>query len=230
MLRREVLSSGQASAPQTAAEQSALEAKAFAAAAAFDKGVSLGPEALERYSRFFDMPSESQTGEKNAYSDGGGKGNSPDREEIPQKEELQAIAEKEAEEDSLLDMMNRIPGKNGQHWAVFPFNITLRGVELQVFLRILKGEAFSGGENEHLIIDISAPAHQYRCFLRKTGINIQADIQVYPELSPRALKSLTKKAEKLLSFGEILVRNGSGTPSWTEDWSAECLPSVNKTV
>jgi len=239
-LRKEVLDSSRTASPQTAAEKSVLESKALAATAALDKGVTLSPEALERYARFFGPPTDGEGGGKGAFS-GGGKGTTQDREEMPQKEELQAIAEEEAKEDHLLDVLNALPGKNGQYWAVFPFDINVRGTVLKVFLRILKGEPFLTGENEQIIIDIAGPKRQYRCFLKKTGGKLRADIRVYPELSPRTLKSLSKKAGHFLGegavltgntldFEEITVRNGEGAPSWAEHWQAEPLPFIDKEV
>ena len=240
-LRRDVLASSDSS-PQTAAEKAALEAKAMAAAAALDKGVTLSPEALERYARYLESPSFTEDGEaggKNAFG-GDGKKNPQDREEVPDKDELRAIAEEEAEKDSLLDFLNALPGKNGQYWAIFPFSITVRGAELRVFLRVLKGTPFFAGENEQLIVDIAAPKRQYRCFVKKGNGKLRADIRVYPEVTAKALKSLSKKAGGFLAgagalagnmeFEEIVVKNGEETPSWAENWCAECLPSIDKEV
>jgi len=251
-LRREVLASSTNSSPQTAAEKAALEAKALAAAAAFDKGVALTPEALERYARFFaapasaedpgkpaDKPADKQPEDpreasgENAASGGGGFGgsggkNSQDREELPQKDDLRIMAEEEAAQDDLLDLLNSIPGKNGQYWVVFPFNITVRGTELKVFIRILKGKDFLPGGSEYLIVDIAGSKRQYRCFLKKNSGKIRADIEVYPGLPPKALRALAKKAENFLPFEEVLARNGEGAPSWAENWCAESLPAVNE--
>jgi len=242
-LRRDVLASSNSS-PQTAAEKAVLEAKAMAAAAALDKGVVLSPEALERYARFLAPPAFAEDGEaggKNAFADSGGRKNPRDREDAPDEDELRAIAEEASKEDDLLDVLNAIPGKNGHYWVVVPFTINVRGTELNVFLRILKGGTFSAGENEHLIVDIAASKRHYRCFLKKSSSKLRADIQVYPEVPRRALTSLSRKAEhflagasaltgKLLDFEEIIVRNGDQMPSWTQDWCAECLPSVDKAV
>ena len=243
-LRREVLTASD-SLPRSAAEKAVFEAKAMAAAAAADKGITLSPEALERYARFLEAPAFIDDGEssgKNAFAWGGdGKKNSRNREEVPEKEELQAIAEEEASEDGLLDFMNSIPGKNGQYWVVFPFNIKVRGIELKVILRILNGGPFSGGEKEHVIVDIAGSKRQYRCFLEKASGKLRADIRVYPELSPKALKLLSKKAESFLGAGnafagnsfefeEILVRNGEEIPSWAGILLEEYLLSIDKEV
>ena len=245
-LRKEVLTSN-TSSPQTPAEKAALEAKAFAAAAAWDKGVFLSPEALERYARFLNSPllaedpesrteespeNQKETGGKDAFArGGGGKGKSPDREELPTSDELRAIAEEESKEEGFLDLLNSLPGKNGQYWVVFPLKITVEGTELRIFIRILKGEPFLTGENEHLIVDIAGSKRQYRCFLKKTSGNLRADIRVYPELSPGALKLLSKKAKSFLEEGVALtVRNGEEMPAWVEEWCAECLPSIDEEV
>ena len=243
-LRREILTASDSS-PKSAAEKAAFEAKAMAAVAAADKGVTLSPETLERYARFLEAPvfkDDGESGGKNAFNGGGsGKKNPQEREEVPDKEELRAIAGEEAKNDGFLDIMNSIPGKNGQYWAVFPFNIKVGGTELKVFLRILKGEPLLTGENEHVIVDIAGPRRQYRCFLGKTSGKLRADIRVYPELSPKALKQFSKKAKSFLGegsalvgnslvFEEILVKNGDGVPSWAEILLAEPLLSIDKEV
>ena len=233
-----------ASSPQTAAEKTALEAKAMAAAAAFDKGLALSGEALERYARFFVpplSPEESErhhedTADKNpregkeANTGGGDRKNSRNREEVPEKEELRAIAEKEATEDNFLDFFNSAPGRNGQYWKVFPFNIIIRGTELKVFIRTLKGEPLFSGGNEYIIVDIASPKRQYRFFVKTTNGKIRASLQVYPELSAKALKSLSKKAANFLNIEEISARSGGEPPSWAEDWNVEHLPSINEEV
>ena len=243
-LRREILTASDSS-PKSAAEKAAFEAKAMAAVAAADKGVTLSPETLERYARFLEAPvfkDDGESGGKNAFNGGGsGKKNPQEREEVPDKEELRAIAGEEAKNDGFLDIMNSIPGKNGQYWAVFPFNIKVGGTELKVFLRVLKGEPLLTGENEHVIVDIAGPRRQYRCFLGKTSGKLRADIRVYPELSPKALKQFSKKAKSFLGegsalvgnslvFEEILVKNGDGVPSWAEILLAEPLLSIDKEV
>jgi len=238
-LRREILgssrtSSSAASSPTTAREKAALEMNAFAAAAAMDKGVVLSPEALERYADFFGLPDLADEGETEQK-----------RKDAPTADELESIAEQEAKKDGLLNLLNSIPGKNGQYWTIIPFNIEKRGTVLRVLLRILKGEPFLSGENGQIIADITGPKRQYRCFLKKTAGKFRADIRVYPgihpPLSPRALKSLSKKAERFLGIGkesagsyrgfdEILVQNGEEEPSWVEGWCAGSLPSIDKEV
>ena len=235
-LRREILSQ-----PKNSQEtgKNLTEAKAMALLSAADKGVTLQPEALEHYAGFFVSPD-------------GEKQHRQERKDAPEQEELKIIAESEAQEDPLLDVLNSLPGKNGQYWLVFPLNINVRGTELKIFLRILKREhgsvldRLSGGEDDQLIADISAPKRQWRCFLKKAGGKFSADILVYPECGEKTLSFLQKKAERLLGkngglpwlkaagnfcgFEEIQVRNGEGFSSMADYMGAEILPVVDEEV
>ena len=248
-LRRDLLASfkdsSQGNAAPSGDEKTVLEAKALALVSALDKGVVLRPEALERYIRFL-IPEafgdrEFPAPKGSAVRPGGGKENKTDWEEIPQAEELRAIAEEQEDKDDLLDFMNLLPGKNGQYWIVLPFFISVKGIELKITIRVLKGEC------DHLIADIVGPKRRWRCFINKTAGKFRADIRVYPELPARALKALAKEAERFLGegaaqseikglgsgfsgFEEILVRNGDEAPSWVEDLCSERLLSISEEV
>jgi len=228
LLRREILNAGKASSPQTAGEKAALDSEALAAVIAADKGVALSPEALNRYASFLLPPA---LGDKEKEPD--------DSEEPPDPIELQAIAEKQEQKDDFLRLLNAIPGRNGQYWLVFPFSIKVKGTELNVFLRLLKKEYLSIGDGEDLIVDISGPKRQWRCFLKKSSGKfsenlLRADIRVYPECSQKELLVLQKEAESFFggfdNFEEIQVRNGDKIPSWAQGLSAVCLPSISEDV
>ena len=231
-LRRELLASGKASSPQAAGEKADLEAEALGTIAALDKGVSLSPEALAHYARFFTYP---------VFTEDGDDEESPGGESPPAAEEIQAIAEEQTRKDTILDFLNSLPGKNGQYWTVFPFKIKVRGTEIKVFIRILNKGLLTSGEGGYIIADMAAPKRQWRCFLEKNAGKFRADMRIFPGLPPRALKLLRKEAERFLKegaglpggfrgFDEILVRNGEGVSSWVDDLCAEALPSVNEEV
>jgi hypothetical protein len=238
-LRREILASGKSSSPETPAEKTALEAEALSALIALDKGVELSPQALEHYAHFLSFPERdhSQQNEKENLD------RDRDRKESPSEEELRILSEEQERNDGALAFLNQLPGKNRQHWLVFPFSIKVKGIEFQVFLRLLKKEPVSFGEDGHfhLIVDISGPKKQWRCFLKKIGEEFLADLSVYPRQSPRTLKVLQKEAEQILKegralfgsfkgFGEILVRNGEEAPSWVDDLCTESLPSIDEEI
>jgi hypothetical protein len=242
-LRREILASGKSSSPTTQAEKAALEAETLSALVALDKGVELSPQALEHYARFLSFPDENP-GRQNQKEDRDPDRNCDrDREESPSAEELRILSEEQGQNNGALAFLNQLPGKNGQHWLVFPFNIMVKGIEFQVFLRLLKKEPVSFGEDGHLhlIVDITGPKRRWRCFLKKIDEEFMADLRVYPMQSPRALKILQKEAEQILKegralfgsfkgFGEILVRNGEEAPSWADDFCTESLPSIDEAI
>jgi hypothetical protein len=132
-------------------------------------------------------------------------------EELPEADELKAIAEAQTREDGLLDFFNRLPGENGQNWLVLPFNINVKGIELKVLLRVLRSERASvpgipsASEDGQMIADISGPKRQWRCFVKQTGGKLRLDIRVYPEQSQRALNHLRKQAERFLGKGGGLM-------------------------
>jgi len=241
------------------------ESKIMALVSAMDKGVSLSPEALERYSRFFNLPEPQADGKGNDADgrgmDSGGKGSEAghggnnsggenssnrksgkERDSPPGPHELQALAEEEAEKDSLLDFMNRLPGENGQYWKIFPFKLSIKGIEFQIIIRSLKREALL---NDQAIVDIAGPKKQWRFFLTGGkdsdggGINIKADIKVYPEQSEGSLESLRREAEEFLGskpgglcFDGIKLRNGRPTDDLMPagDFSSFSLPSLDREV
>jgi len=238
-LRREILASGKSSSPETQAEKSELEAETLSSLIALDKGVELSPQALEHYARFFSFPERnpSRQDEKGDLDRDRG------QEESPEAEELRILTEQQGQNDDVLALLNQLPGKNGQRWLVFPFSVKVKGIELQVFLRLLKKEPVFVGEDGHLhlIVDISGPKKQWRCFLNKAGEEFLADLRVYPRQSPRAIKKLQKEAEQILKegrvlfgsfkgFDEIVVRNGEETASWADDLCTESLPSIDEEI
>ena len=234
-LRREILSSGKPSSPEDPRDKAVLEAETLARLSARDKGVVLSTDALKHYSSYFGHPG------------GGGKdqdGNNqekPDRKENPGAEELLEITESESENDDLLGFLNSLPGKKGSYWQVFPFTVKVRGIQMRVFIRLLKGELLSPPEKGRLIVDISGPKRQWRCFLKEKEGKFNADILTFPEYENKALKNLCSEAEHFLKqsgglfgkfngFGKVTIRNSDEAFSWLEDLRNESLPSINKEV
>lgn len=129
--------------------------------------------------------------------------------------------------------LNRIPGKNGRHWVVLPFNYSSGGTELKVLVRILiKGSLLSSekGNDEGLVItDIAGPKRKWRFLLNKTGEKINADVSIVPGLSPEDSKNLEKFIKNDLKFAGLRVHNGEEM-FLADEFAAEVLPVVNKEV
>jgi hypothetical protein len=242
-LRREILGSGKSSSPATQAEKTELEAETLSSLIALDKGVELSPQALEHYARFFSFPDKNPSRQDEKGNRDLDRNCDRGQEESPETEELRILTEEQGQNDGVLALLNQLPGKNGQHWLVFPFSVKVKGIELQVFLRLLKKDPVFAREDGHLhlIVDISGPKKQWRCFLNKASEEFLADLRVYPRQSPRAIKKLQKEAEQILKegralfgsfkgFDEIVVQNGEEMPSWADDLCTESLPSIDEEI
>jgi hypothetical protein len=241
-LRGDLLASGAASAPKTGREKAALEAKALAAAAAADKGLSLSPEALEEYAAAMEPDAwfSGRRGQQPEDEDPSGRKETPDGEELEKWYAQANEIGKEGGKEGLLPWLNRFPGGNGQGWAVFPFKIRVRGTELRVSVRLLiKGHPFFASGKDagqgHLIVDIEGPNQNWRFILEKNGGKSVMDITVYPGLSGSPgsvedIKALEKEAEKFFGGMEIRVCGSGEAPSLTDQLYQEALPSVNERV
>jgi hypothetical protein len=227
-LRKEVLSSG-SSSPKTAKERTAMESRALAVSAAFDKGVSLSRECLDEYAA---VPSGGDSaGDRKRRED-----SFPNKKDAPNAEELKKSFENSGQNESgghFLDLLNRIPGKNGQHWIVWPFNYGSGGTELSVLVRILIKEPINSNRC-WLIADIAGPQRKWHFVFNKNGDDkLDVNLYVFPGLE-RGMKHLQKEMEKTLkslaSEIECHIWNNEEPPSLITELGNETLPSINEEV
>ena len=118
------------------------EAMALSAAAAESKGVELTQKGLESYTEAVDPDSRRQDGERrqkdNKRNDQSEKDSSQDAEINPDAIKKTAL---ECEKNlPLLEILNKLPGKNNQRWIVLPFDFSQDGREYFVSMRILLDE------------------------------------------------------------------------------------------
>jgi len=130
----------QGEAQAQAAIQRKREALSLCAAAAESKGVELSPKGLESYAEAVDPDSRRQNGQRQDRQ----KKEKSDNEEKPsQKTEvitgdsLKKAAIDYLEKDQLMEILNRLPVKNGQRWVVLPFDFSEGANEYFVSMRIL---------------------------------------------------------------------------------------------
>jgi hypothetical protein len=232
-LRREVLAAG-VSLPKAGGEKAKTAAHALAAAATAARGLGLSPEALEEYAAA--LSAEGRPGEEGE--------NSAFR-QFNSGELRRLYEEFMAGEHGLLPFLNRIPAKDGRYWAVWPFKISIDGVDLRVFIRILKREdvnspAQPAAVPDRLIADVTGPRRRWQFIVDKFtctradsggdgGETFRAEIGVYPPLPSRELEVLRKEAEEVFAGmgAEIGVRNGGEGFSPGIFFPAETLPSVD---
>jgi len=133
-------SSNQAAANTSAYETSALmkmrETLSLAAAAAESKGVELNQKSLEQYAQAVDPDLHNQQDKERRHE------KRRDKNQNGQEEKTAitfAALEKIANENTppLLEILNRMPGKENQRWIVLPFNFSKDGKEFYVSMRVL---------------------------------------------------------------------------------------------
>jgi hypothetical protein len=118
------------------------EALSLAAAAAESKGVELQSKGLESYAEAVDpelhkkKETDDQRGRKNRFQ------NDNDEKQLKKAgsitaAEIKNMANESVSNDPLLEILNRLSGKNGQRWIVMPFCFTEDEVEYKVSMRIL---------------------------------------------------------------------------------------------
>jgi len=113
------------------------KALSLAAAAAESKGVELQQKGLESYTEAVDPDRRRH--------DGDGQRRRRDKDQNEQEnaitaDSLKKMALNNLEKDPLLDVLNKLPGKNGRRWIVIPFDFREGDREYFVSMRILTEE------------------------------------------------------------------------------------------
>ena len=115
----------------------------LAASAAESKGVELEAEGLELYANAIDPEMERRKDSNSHNRQRNKKQNEQNNEDAGFKSgpincnTLKKIALESAEGNSLLYLLNKMPGRDGQRWIVLPFDINENGRDYRVSLRIL---------------------------------------------------------------------------------------------
>ena len=143
------------------------------------------------------------------------------------------FTEQNREKKQFFKSMNRIPGKNGRRWIVWPFNFDSGGTELKVLVRILIKEPFSSMDNNCcegcISADIAGPKHTWCFLLNKSRESLTCDVGIIPALSSGELKNLRKNLKKDLGLSNLCINNGK-TLHWADELISEVLPTVNEEV
>jgi len=134
------------------------EALSLAAAAAESKGVELQPKGLQMYAEAVDPRQRRDGGgQKRGNRD---KNQNEQDEKAPQKtvpitaDSLKQAALDYTEKNHILDILNKLPGKNGQRWIVLPFDFYENGFEFNVSMRILLDDEYASNRAYCMVMDI----------------------------------------------------------------------------
>ncbi|MDR1212204.1 MAG: hypothetical protein LBK40_08255, partial [Spirochaetaceae bacterium] len=171
--------------------------RALAAAAAANKGVALRDEALSAYASAIDPASENSGDAKNRQ------GYSKKRKDLSAFREIPALAKEikalSGAVDSPWTLLNRLPGKNGAFWMVFPLNCSADGIDFDITLRLLLEN--QGGlplRAMRLAVDIISAGGRRLFVLDRPGAGGEARLYLDPLPSKAGQMRLEKELRKVL--------------------------------
>ena len=126
-----------AATPKSFTDVKTREAISLAAAAAESKGVELQQKGLESYAEAVDPDRRRHDGDEQRRR--------RDKDQNEQEnaitaESLKKMALHNLEKDPLLDILNKLPGKNGRRWIVIPFDFCEGDREYFISMRLLTEE------------------------------------------------------------------------------------------
>ena len=141
------------------------EALSLAAAAAESKGVELLPKGLESYAEAADPEWERRhDGQRRRRNKD--QGRQDDESSVKIKSAFDSLTEpvtagtlkklycENALNDPLLEILNRLPGKNAQRWIVLPFDLSQGSMEIKVSMRILTDDSYVSANACCMALDI----------------------------------------------------------------------------
>jgi len=213
------------------------EALSLSAAAAESKGVELHPKALEIYAEAVDPEWQKR------QNSGGQKKRQRDKDQN-EKERIKTVSItapalertllQSVQNDPLLDILNKLPGKNGQRWIVFPFDFPQDDPEFKVSMRILLDE-LSSNRSSCMALDIAENADTGRrwMFMLESANDkpVRLTCYLYPELPPTAQSRIKRELSSLLEIPpeRVFVKNSEDSfPCESE--RSEQLPSIDEAV
>ncbi|MDR2479241.1 MAG: hypothetical protein LBD48_08010, partial [Treponema sp.] len=144
-------------------------------------------------------------------------------------------------QNPLLNLLNQLPGKNGQRWIVLPFSFTEQGESYRVSLKILLHEVPAGNSGEaraeHMALDIvkgaaNGKAEQRWLFSidRANDKNPQLQVRLRSVRRKEALSSLGRNLAALLDIPPecVSVHHCAESFPLVEDSSENILRSINE--
>ena len=195
----------------------------LAAAAAESKGVELSPKGLEAFAQAIDPernpappasaeelerqnPEEHDPGDRQHRDKNREQTGEPEKSGSITAGSLKETAYKYMENNPLFAILNRMPGKNGQRWIVFPFDFSENDRTFKVSLRVLLDTL-----NDNMVLDIVENG-ETRWFFVINAVNGRINrltASFKPELPPKAQSLFARELSQLLGIKpeNIFIRN-----------------------
>ena len=184
------------------------EAFSLSAAAAESKGVELQDKGLESYAEAVDP-------EYRRRQDGGRRRRNKEQNEQGEKEAfktgaitaglLKKMALEYTEKNTLLEILNRLPGKNRQRWIVLPFDFIQDNTEFRVSMRVLLSNDKGSNSADCMVLDILMNGEEFerrQLFVMESANEKPVRLSVYNqhELPPKAHSRLKRELSELLEI------------------------------
>ncbi|MDR2476625.1 MAG: hypothetical protein LBD18_02425 [Treponema sp.] len=219
------------------------EALVLAAAAAADKNALLSPAALAGYACAID-PDRRGKGQKNGEQGRDskkqdGKADS-ERRDAPLGTVSPALLKEKllsyAEQNPALNILNGLPGRNGQRWLAIPFDFIHKGREYRISLRVLLDAAAGETGKGQMCLDVvQSGTGGRRLFVMDSsgaGANARLRLLLWPARKPGALKRLRGALAAVMGLPKeyVSVCNFAGYCGLTGEQPESLLPSINEAV
>lgn len=141
-------------------------------------------------------------------------------------------------QNPLLDLLNRIPGKNGERWISLPFAFTRGDTEYRISLHISLAAPCSHTASCRLAMDISGGPRDkpmFRWFFihdKFAGEEPRLRARFWPPENGRVLKSFQKELSRLfdIQINKINLQNNEEYASGEKNYGDDILPTINEEV
>lgn len=195
------------SAAQTSAQAAlqflsgAREATALCAAAAESKGVELSQKGLESYTEAVDPDSQKDRDEQQKKRDNK-KNEQKENTEPITADNLKKMALEYTEKNPLLDILNKLPGKNGQRWIVIPFDFSKDEKDFKVSMRILLDERKTVNRAACMALDILESSGHRQVFVMEASSDKLSRLTVYNqyELPPKHQSKIKNELSQIFKI------------------------------
>jgi len=219
------------------------EALSLAAAAAEGKGVELQPKGLEAYAQAVDPDWRRQDGEQGEQR-GKRKREDSEKGEVPLQKtaalgaaSVEKMALEGAGKEPLLEILNRLPGKDGKRWVVLPFDFSDSGREFKVSLRILLAASKTANRADCMALDVAVrdieengKNEKRRLFVLEPANRLSVWLQ--PEISQKERAEFTRELSALLEIapGRIFIKAKTEAFPFEADFGNDLLRSIDEAV
>jgi hypothetical protein len=223
-----------------------VESAALAVAAAADKGVELTSSAVSEYGAAIDPDARrEQSGTDSPW--GGTDRDHPGK--TPDAEGLRKIGDILEETNPLLSILNGLPGRNGDRWRVYPFEVSAGEKRFRVSVRVKAGQDKAG---VRLAVDIAGGDRRWLFVMNQPsvleqgknaenrpfpgsgpspecGIPSEVLVSLWPPPGRRERAALEREIRKVLgpAVNWVILRD---CESFFADSQNKALPSINKEV